>query len=124
MSCGPQTVPKMTAYFAAFVGSWPCESALHVKNSKRQVEASILVSVRHNLGVVAVFGFFLFIFLVFFFFDWFQFDGIEGSHFEVGSALRAGEDFAFIYLVFFHIQTCIALRTIKHNRPLFCLRPL
>jgi len=67
------------------------------------------------LGIIAVFGFFLFVVLVrFLFFDSFQFHRIDGGDFEIQPALGAGEDFALIYFVFVHVQAGFAFRTIKH----------
>src|SRR5437879_883852 len=67
-------------------------------------------------GVVAVFVFFLVIvFVLFLFLDCLELHGIDCDHFEICPTLGAGEDFAFIHLIFFDIQAGLALRTMNHN---------
>jgi len=66
------------------------------------------------LREIAVFSFFfLFIFLILFF-DRFEFDWINRGHFEVGSALGASDDLAFVYLIVFNVKAGFALWTVQH----------
>src|SRR3954470_7868968 len=67
------------------------------------------------LREIAVFGFFfLFIFFVRFL-DRFEFDWIDRGHFEVSTALGAGDDLTFVYLVVLNIKTGLTLWTVQHK---------
>src|SRR5215470_16082524 len=66
--------------------------------------------------IITVFSLFLFfVDVLLFLVHRLEFDGIDGRNLEVHATLRAGEDFSFIDLIFFHVETGFALRTVEHN---------
>src|SRR5712672_1333071 len=52
---------------------------------------------------------------VLFFIHRLEFDGIGGDHLEIAATLRAGDDLAFINLVFLNVQISLAFRTVHHD---------
>ncbi len=68
---------------------------------------------------ITVFAFLVFQFFVFLqFFDRLQLERIHRHDLEVGAALGAGDDFAFIDLILFDVEVAFTLWTINHE----CLR--
>lgn len=68
-----------------------------------------------SLGVVTVVSFlFLFFFLVFFFYR-FQLNRVDGDDFEVAAALGAGNDLAFIDIIFLDVEISFAFWTKNHD---------
>src|SRR6185312_17266866 len=74
---------------------------------------------RRTLGVVAVLLFFFCFFFVLVI-DRVQLQWISRDHLEIAAALRAGNDFAFVHLVFLDVEIGFALRTENHK----CLPPI
>src|SRR5262245_51888522 len=103
-SSGPHTVPKISAVLIGFGLLWSSEAALIVRRKTQERKTRAHVDRRNHLRVVAVFSFLFFIISVFFLFlNRLQLKRIDSRDFKVRPTLRAGEDFALINFIFFHI---------------------
>src|SRR5258705_4700666 len=75
---------------------------------------------RRSSGIVSVvrvlFGLYLIVVvLVLFLIDRLEFNGIGGDYLKVAATLRAGDNLAFIDLVFLNVQVGLAFRTQHHD---------
>ncbi len=70
-----------------------------------------------KLRQIAVLGFLFLFFFVPIVFNGLQFDWIDGHNFVLGAALRARDQFALVYIVFFKIKISIAFRTVNQDLP-------